>query len=92
MSIQPHPRQYATPPESFTSPPFTPPPTDEEPTSFVSRIIEEIKNRQEGRNLTSKPWAVYLLDLKGYQELQHELQRDESLCGFAQHKLRYEEP
>ncbi|KAA6408873.1 MAG: hypothetical protein FRX48_07217 [Lasallia pustulata] len=90
MSIQPHPGQYATPPESFTSPPFTPPPTDEKPTSLVSRIVEEIKNRQEGRNLTSTPWAVYFLDLKGYQKLQHELQRDESLCGFAQHKLRYD--
>ncbi|MCJ1395237.1 hypothetical protein MMC18_008120 [Xylographa bjoerkii] len=90
MSIQPHPRQHATPPESFTNSPLTPPPTDEKPTSLVSRIIEEIKNRREGRNVTDIPWAVYLLDLKGYQELQHELQRDESLCGFAKHKLRYD--
>ncbi|ELR07553.1 hypothetical protein GMDG_08468 [Pseudogymnoascus destructans 20631-21] len=90
MSIQTHPRQHATPPESFTSLPLTPPLTDKTTTSLVSRIIEEIKNRQEGRNLTSTPWAVYLLDLKGYQELQHELQRDESLWGFAQHKLRYD--
>ncbi|KAG9232706.1 hypothetical protein BJ875DRAFT_505834 [Amylocarpus encephaloides] len=90
MSIQLHPRQRATPPDSFTSPPLTPPPTDEKTTSLVSRIIKEIKNRQEGRNLTSTPWAVYLLDLKGYQELQQELQRDDSLCGFAQHKLRYD--
>lgn len=61
MSIQPHPRQYL--------PPFSPPSTDEKPTSLVLRIIEEIKNRQKGRNLTSTPWAVYFLDLKGYQEL-----------------------
>ena len=92
MSIQPHSRQHATPPESFTNPPLTPPPTDEKTTSLVSRIIEEIKNRQEGRNVTNIPWAAYLLDSKGYQELQHALQRDESLCGFAKDKLRYKEP
>ena len=45
----------------------------ESPHRTVLRIIKEIKNRQEGRNLTSTPWAVYFLDLKGYQELQHEL-------------------
>ncbi|TVY84676.1 hypothetical protein LSUE1_G000925 [Lachnellula suecica] len=90
MSIRPHSRQQTTPPESFTNPPLTPPPTDEKGLSLVSRIVEEIKNRWEGRNLTATPWVVYSLDLKGYQELQHELERDESLCGFAQHKLRYD--
>ena len=73
MSIQLHPRQYATPPESFTSAPLTPPPTHEKTTSVISRIIEEIKKRQEGRNVRNVFWAVYLLDQKGYQELQHEL-------------------
>jgi hypothetical protein len=92
MSIQPHSRQHATPPESFTNPPLTPPPTDEKGLSLVSRIVEEIKNRREGRDLKSTPWVVYSLSMEGYQELQHELERDESLCGFAQHKLRYEEP
>jgi len=92
MSIQPHSRQHATPPESFTNPPLTPPPTDEKGLSLVSRIVEEIKNRREGRELMSAPWVIYLLDLKGYQELQHELERDKSLFEFAQHKLWYEEP
>lgn len=86
MNIQTHPRQYVTPPDNSTSLFFTPPPT---PTSLVSRIIDEIKNRQKGRNLTNTPWVVYSLDLKKYQELQHEFQKDQSLCGFAQHKLRY---
>lgn len=90
MSIQePRPRQYSTPPESFTNPLLTPP-TDEKGQNSVSRIIQEIKTRREGRDLTSMPWAIYSLDLKGYQELQHELERDESLLGFAQHKLRYD--
>lgn len=74
----------------FHPPPPTPPPTEETTTSLASRIIEKIKNRREGRNVTSTPWVVYSLDLKGYQELQHELQGDESLWGFAQHKLRYD--
>ncbi|KAF7858464.1 hypothetical protein EAF04_009064 [Stromatinia cepivora] len=90
MSIQTHPNQYATPPGSFTSPPLTPPPTTEKTSSLVSRIIEEIRNRQEGRNVTSEPWIDYSLDPKGYKELQQELQRDESLWGFTQHKLRYD--
>ena len=91
MSFQPNSRQHTTPPESFTNP-LTPPPTDEKGLSLVSRIIEKIKNRREGRDFTSTPWVVYSLDLKGYQELQHKLERDKSLCGFAQHKLWYEEP
>lgn len=91
MGIQPHFRQHATPPESFTNPPLTPP-TDEKGLTLVSRIVERIKNRRKGRDLTTTPWVVYSLDLKGYQELQHELERDESLSRFAQHKLRYEEP
>ena len=82
MSIQPHSHQHATPPESFTNHPLTPP-TDEKGLSLVSRIVEEIKNRREGRDLTTTPWVVYSLDLKGYQELQHELERDESLCRFV---------
>ncbi|KAF2752754.1 hypothetical protein EJ05DRAFT_515416 [Pseudovirgaria hyperparasitica] len=89
MSIHSHSRQHTTPPESFT-PPLTPPPTDEKGLSLVSRIVEDIKNRQDGRNLTTSPWDVYSLDPRGYQELQHELERDESLRGFAQHKLRYD--
>ena len=39
-------------------------------------------------NSTSTPCALYLLDLKGYQELPRERQTDESLYGFAQHNVR----
>ncbi|PBP24950.1 hypothetical protein BUE80_DR004109 [Diplocarpon rosae] len=86
MSTQPHARQHATPPESLTNPPLTPPTG----LSLVSHIIEVIKNRREGRDLTNTPWLVYSLDLKGYQQLQYELERDESLWGFVQDKLRYD--
>ncbi|SLM35946.1 hypothetical protein LPUS_05356 [Lasallia pustulata] len=77
-------------PESFISLPLTPPPTGEKTTSSVSRIIEEIRNRQKGRSLMSIPWARYTLDLKGYQDLLQQLQSEESLWGFAQDKLRYD--
>ena len=93
MSIQLQSRQHVTPPESFTNyPPLTPPPTDEKSLSVVSHIIEVIRNRWEGRNFTDSSWLVYPLDLKGYQDLQLEIQKDESLWSFVQHKLRYKEP
>lgn len=88
MNIQSKPPQHVTPPESFTSPPLTPPPADER-SSSVSRIFKEVRNRQQGRSLTENPWAGYTLDPKGYEDLLHRLQKDESLCGFVEHKLRY---
>jgi hypothetical protein len=54
------------PPESFTNPPLAPPLTDEKGLYLVLCIIEEIKNRREECELTSIPWVVYSLDLKGY--------------------------
>ncbi|TVY90308.1 hypothetical protein LAWI1_G003603 [Lachnellula willkommii] len=90
MVFHPRPPQDVTPPESFTNPPLTPPGTDEKTTTSISRIVEEIRNRRKGRGLTRIPWACYILDLQGYQNLLQELQRDESLWGFAQHKLRYD--
>lgn len=88
MSIQPQSHQHTTPPESLISLPLTPPPTDEK-TSSVSRIVEEIRNRREGRSLTSLPWVGYTLSLEGYQNLLQQLKSDESLWGFVQDKLRY---
>ena len=37
------------------------------------------------------PWARYSLDLKGYQDLLQQLQSDEPLWGFVEHKLWYKE-
>jgi hypothetical protein len=65
---------------------------DEKATSMVSRIIEHVRNRERGQDWTDNPWTVYLLDPKGYQELLRNLLRDESLWGFAKHKLRYKQP
>ncbi|EKD12521.1 uncharacterized protein L3040_009427 [Drepanopeziza brunnea f. sp. 'multigermtubi'] len=78
------------PPETQSSPPLTPPTKDERDSSLVSRVIEHIKNRREGRDLTTSPWVAYSLSLQEYQELQLELERDESLWGFVQEKLRYD--
>jgi hypothetical protein len=81
--------QHVMPPDSFTRAPPTSPPTDER-SSSVSRIFQEIRNRQQGRSLTDIPWASYELDPKGYEDLLCKLQTDESLSEFVQHKLRYE--
>jgi hypothetical protein len=90
MNVQSKPPKHVTPPDSFTSQPLTPPPTDERSIS-VSRIIKEVRSRQQGRSLTGIPWADYTLDPEGYEDLFHRLQNDEPLWGFVEDKLRYKQ-
>jgi hypothetical protein len=78
-----------TPPGSFTSPPLTPPSTDEKIKSLLPLIVEEIKSRKDGVGST-EPWIEYQLDEKGYKELLQLLKSDEPLWGFVKYKLRYE--
>jgi hypothetical protein len=89
MSIQQK-SLHATPPESFTSAPLTPPPTDEKTTSLVFGIVAEIRSRKGGRTSFIKPWTGYTLDTKEYQNLLQLLRSEESLWGFVRQKLRYE--
>jgi hypothetical protein len=81
---------HATPPESFTSPPLTPPPTDEKTTYLISRIAEKIKSRKDGRSPFIEPWTGYTIEETEYKDLLQLLRSDESLWGFTRHKLRYE--
>lgn len=78
-----------TPPESFTNPPPTPPPTDEKIKHIVPLIVEEIKSRKDGAGFT-EAWTEYQLDEKEYKELLRLLESDECLWEFVRHKLRYE--
>jgi hypothetical protein len=80
-----------TPPESFTSLPLTPPATDEKTaTTAISRIVEEIRRRKDGRGLSAgEPWLGFALDAHQYRGLQQQLQKDSSLWHFFEHKLRY---
>src|SRR5450432_451789 len=80
-----------TPPESFTSPPLTPPATDEKTgTTAISRIIEEIRRRKEGHSLsTREAWLRFTLGTHQYRDLRQQLQNDTSLWHFFEHKLRY---
>jgi hypothetical protein len=80
---------HATPPESFSSVPLTPPPTDEKTTRLVLRIIEEIKRRKDGYSSPIRPWTGYTLHATEYKDLQQLFRSDESLWGFVRHKLRY---
>ncbi|KAF8864914.1 hypothetical protein BDZ45DRAFT_497209 [Acephala macrosclerotiorum] len=88
MSIQ---RLHTTPPESFTSPPLTPPPTDEKCRLSALPILEEIKNRKAG-NTSIRCWSEYTLEPEGYNDLLQRLQGDgdKSLWGFVRYKLRYD--
>ena len=83
--------QLKTPPESFTSPPLTPPPTDEKSKSVVSAILRVIKNYKAGKASTGSS-AEFRLEPEGYKNLLQKLQSDsdESLWGFVEDKLRYE--
>ncbi|KAL2060401.1 hypothetical protein VTL71DRAFT_9431 [Oculimacula yallundae] len=88
---QPELEAHVTPPGSFSACPLTPPASDEKLVSPVLRIIEDIKKAKTGTGTglqVAVPWAAYLLDAEGYQDLLHRLEHDESLAGFAEHELR----
>lgn len=75
-----------TAPQSFTSLPLTPPPSDRKPTaSVILRITEEIRNRKVGHNFSSEPWNEFEVNTKEYEELERLFQYD----GWVQDKLRY---
>lgn len=90
MDTQSTPPKRDTPPDSFTNQPLTPSPADARSDS-VSRIIKEVRNRQQGRSWTDITWANYTLDPEGYEDLLHRFQSDEDLWGYVDDKLQYEQ-
>lgn len=77
-----------TSPTSFTKAPLTPPASEDSiEKSPVSVLLEEIRRRSRGRGV-SEPWMPFELDPNGYKTLQQKLQKDSSLWGFVQDKLR----
>ena len=80
-----------TPPESFASPPPTPPATGEKTATSTSRIIAEIIRRRDGYSLSAgKSWLRFPLDEYQYRDLQRQLRKD-SLWNYFERKLRYVE-
>jgi hypothetical protein len=76
-----------TPPESFTSPLLTPPPSEQKSKALLlAPIIEEITNRRKGHNFSSQPWQRFELDENEFKALLQVLQKD----GFTKDKLRYD--
>jgi hypothetical protein len=77
------------PPESFTSPPPTPPATEEKTQTSTSRIIAEITQRRDGHSLSAdEPWLRFTLDEYHYRDVQRQLQKV-SLWYYFEHELRY---
>lgn len=79
------------PPASFTNAPLTPPASeDRTEKSPVSVLLEEIRRRSRGSRgkVVSEPWLPFEIDRKSYKILQQKLQKDSSLWGFVQDKLR----
>jgi hypothetical protein len=89
MSMQ-SPLQVTSPQSFSSSPPLTPPPTDEKASQLITGIIAEIRRRKDGRSPSTEPWTRYTLDENQYKDLLHRVQSNESLWAFLQHKLRYE--
>ena len=76
------------PPESFMSPPLTPPATDEKTETTVSRVIAEIGRKREHILSTDEPWLGFELDVQQYRDLQRQLRKDSSLWHRFEH-IRY---
>ncbi|SLM38646.1 hypothetical protein LPUS_08928 [Lasallia pustulata] len=79
-----------TPPNSFTQPLLTPPPSEDTFATIVPHILQVIKGRKNGSLLLTEEWASYSLTSSQYEELQRELEKDKSLLYFVQGKLRYD--
>jgi hypothetical protein len=78
-----------TPPESFTSSPPTPPPTEERTLKSISQILAEVRQYKGGYSLlVGKHWLRFPLERDQYGDLQRQL-RKADLGDYYEHKLRY---
>ncbi|KAI9770858.1 MAG: hypothetical protein M1839_003021 [Geoglossum umbratile] len=82
--------QHITPPSSFVDPPLTPPPTDKKVFTQVPRVLALFREIQAGRPIERHPWTVFQLTLGEYDEIERQLEREESLWGFVKDKIRYD--
>ncbi|TVY58864.1 hypothetical protein LSUE1_G009739 [Lachnellula suecica] len=79
-----------TPPDSFTSTPLTPPPSEEKGSRVsTSQILDGVRNFQRGQALP--PWHRFSLQEDEYTRLLAEVGKEsESFQGFWKHKLKYD--
>ncbi|KAH9204218.1 hypothetical protein DL95DRAFT_529357 [Leptodontidium sp. 2 PMI_412] len=80
-----------TPPDSFTSTPLTPPPSEEKgPRTLISQIFDGVRKCQRGQSLLS-PWHQFPLQEDEYADLLAEVTKEsDSFKGFWKHKLKYD--
>ncbi|TVY81589.1 hypothetical protein LSUE1_G007487 [Lachnellula suecica] len=79
-----------TPPGSFTSPPPTPPATEEKTLTSIPQILAEIRRHKDGHSLhASEHWLQYPLEEHQYGNLQRQL-RKANLWDYHEHRLRHD--
>jgi hypothetical protein len=85
-----NPALTSTPPDSFTSTPLTPPPSEEKgPRTSVSQILDGVRNCQRGQSLLPS-WHQFPLQEDEYADLLAEVAKEsDSFQGFWKHKLKY---
>ncbi|KAI9770759.1 MAG: hypothetical protein M1840_003009 [Geoglossum simile] len=82
--------QHITPPSSFVDPPLTPPPTDKKIFTQVPRVLTLFRERKAGTYGERDSWAVFRLAIGEYDELERQLEREESLWGYVKDKIHYD--
>jgi hypothetical protein len=80
--------QNITPPPSFVNAPLTPPPTEEKTFTQAARVIALFKDIKAGKHVKRQPWTEFQLARGEYDEIEHQLSRDETLYGFVKDKIR----
>ncbi|KAK4996010.1 hypothetical protein LTR66_004285 [Elasticomyces elasticus] len=83
-------QQRITPPSSFVNPPLTPPPTKEKAFVQVARVLQLFRDRKAGRPTRRDPWTRFQLASGEYDDIQRQIERDESLHGYIEDKIRYD--
>ncbi|TKA61444.1 hypothetical protein B0A49_11799 [Cryomyces minteri] len=94
MAMQFHhnnPPRKITPPDSFITAPLTPPLTGKKPSEAVVKIHKLLRYRQSGGRVSETPWRTFKLQPDEYDELLCLFKNDESLWGFVENKVRYEQ-
>ncbi|KAL9625738.1 MAG: hypothetical protein Q9160_000058 [Pyrenula sp. 1 TL-2023] len=77
-------------PLSFPDTPLTPPLTDEKAFTQAHPVIALFRNIQAGRNTEQQSWIEFQLTPDDYEDIEHQLRRDESLHGYVEDKIRYD--
>ncbi|KAF2731036.1 hypothetical protein EJ04DRAFT_536892 [Polyplosphaeria fusca] len=75
---------------SFAKDPLNPSPTEERPSSQRHRIFSLFESIRDGRHPRKEPWTEFRLGPGQYDEIERQLELDETLWGYVQDKIRYD--